>query len=593
MPTTLGKYLIDSLVPDKWKGHGAATKSSLNQMLVGIAKEDPTKYPEIVTNLKRLGDEVATTEGISVGLDDIAPRIDERNQALKMHIDAFRKATTVADKEKALTGAQNAMLTLARNHTGSMGEMVRSGGRGNPAQLMRTVGAPVLARDSKGKIIPWFIDKSFSEGLKPSDAWVSGTEARVNAVLSNTSVVEPGDLAKILINNMSDQLVTTIDCGTKNGISMLGSDPHIIDRFEAGTNRLITPQIASGLSSSGKSIIVRSPMTCEAAHGVCQHCHGLDQYGQLNNIGINVGVRAAQSLSSPLTQFSLNAKHGGRIGKDSSEPQLEGIKGVRALLEIPKTFAHKAVLAEHDGIVTKIEAAPQGGNYIHVGGTQHYLMPDLKVLVTPKQSLYAGDVLSSGIPKPDEIVKYKGLGDGRRYLVDALAAVYKRSGAEIDKRHIELLAKSVMNHLQVVDPGPDDSFIKGDIVDYNKFHAALALTRQKVPTAESAGETLADGVLHLTAGTVITPTIIEQLTRNGILSVNVADGGPRAVPYIKAASRTPLLNASWLKRLGHRYLKDTLLTGVHRGDVADIHSYDPIGAYAAGSEFGLGEKGRY
>lgn len=590
---TLGQHLVDSILPPKWRGRGVLTKSSLNQILVEIAKEQPALYPDVVTKLKRLGDEVATLDGISVGLDDIAPKREERDAALKPHVEAFRKATTTDAKEKALASAQDAMLELAKKHPGTMGEMVRSGGRGNAAQLMRTVGAPVMVRDSKGKVVPWLIDRSFSEGLKPADAWVAGGEARVNAVLSNISVVEPGDLSKILVNNMGDKLVTTTDCGTHNGISMLGSDPHIVDRYLAKTNQLITPRMAAEFARKNETVVVRSPMTCEAHHGVCQHCQGLAPAGGLHPIGTNVGMRAAQALSEPLTQFSLNAKHGGRIDRGDKEPKLEGIKGVRSLLEIPTSFTHKAVLAEHDGTISRVAAAPQGGTYVHIGDTQHYVAPEHRVVVAPGQSVYAGDVLSNGVPKPDEVVRHKGLGEGRRYLVDALSDVYKRAGSEVDKRHLEVLAKSVLNHVQIVDPGPNDAFVKGDVVNYNRFQAALAASKKRVPTADAIGETLAEPVLHHTAGTEVTPALADQLAKRGFTSVMIAEHGPRATPVMRPASRTPLLNPDWMARLAHRYLKETLLTGIHRGDEANLHGPSPVPAYVAGTEFGHGPGGLY
>lgn len=592
--TTLGQHLVDQILPPKWRtGDAALTKSSLNESLVRLAKEHPETYPDIVTRLKRLGDEVATLEGISVGLDDIAPH-PERDAMLAPHVEAFRRAGTKQDKEKALFAAQDAMLNLAKRDKGAMGEMVRSGGRGNAAQLMRAVGSPVLARDSKGKTVPWLISKSFSEGLSPADAWVAGGEARVNAVLSNISVVEPGDLAKILINNMGDKLVTMPDCGTKNGVMMHGTDSHIIDRYEAVTNRLITPQLASKLAADNKEVVVRSPMTCEAPHGICQKCQGLDFTGKPHTIGTNVGMRAAQALSEPLTQFSLNAKHGGRVAAAvSDKKQLEGIKGVRQLLEIPTSFLHKAVLAERDGTVSKVDAAPQGGFYVHVDDARHYVPPDQRVVVEPGQSLFAGDVLSDGVPRPDEVVHHKGLGEGRRYLVDAIHDVYKRAGADIDKRHLETLARSVLNHVQIIDPGPDDAFMKGDVVDYNRFRAALDHTRRTVPLNEAVGETLAKDAFHFTAGTRVTPAVIDTLTRRGTRTLDIVDHGPAASPMMRPASRTPLLNPDWMARLGHRYLKETLLAGAHRGDVADIHGYSPVPAYAAGSEFGTGAEGRY
>lgn len=590
---TLGQHLVDAVLPKGWRHNDEAlSKGVLNESLVRLAKANPDAYPEVVTRLKRLGDEVATLEGISVGLDDIAPH-PERDAMLAPHVQTFEAAKTTADKEKALFSAQDAMLSLAKRDKGAMGEMVRSGGRGNAAQLMRAVGSPVMARDSRDRTVPWLIKKSFSEGLTPADAWVAGGEARVNAVRSNISVVEPGDLAKILVNNMGDKLVTTVDCGTHNGIEMAATDPHLIDRYLTD-GRLVTPGLAATIATKGDPVTVRSPMTCEAPHGICQHCQGLDSAGHTHAIGTNVGMRAAQALSEPLTQFSLNAKHGGRVAAAvSGRKQLEGIKGVRQLLEIPTSFLHKAVLADRDGKVGSIAIAPQGGSYVTVEDSRHYVPPDQRVTVAIGQSLFAGDVLSDGVPRPDEIVRHKGLGEGRRYLVDALHDVYRRAGADVDKRHLETLARSVLSHVQIVDPGPDDAFMKGDVVDYNKFRATLAKSHQRLGLSNAAGETLAQDVFHYTAGTRITPDVMSTLARRGVHEVNVADEAPIAVPVMRPASRTPLLNPDWMARLGHRYLKDSLLAGAHRGDLADVHSYSPVPAYAAGTEFGQGPEGRY
>lgn len=593
MPTTLGQHLVDSVLPEKWRGRGVLTKGVVNNTLVSIAKESPADYPHVVTRLKRMGDELATLDGISLGLEDIAPHTEERNKALAPHAAAFYKAKTEAEKNKALADGFGAVLALAKTHPGTMGDMVRSGGRGNAPQLMRTVGAPVAVEDSKGKTIPWLIDRSFSEGLRPADTWVAGIEARKNAVLSNISVVDPGDLAKILVNNMGDKLITKADCGTKNGIAMAGTDPHIVDRYLVD-GRLVTPQLAAQLAKDGKTVIVRSPMTCEAHNGVCQKCQGLSPMGALHPIGVNVGVRAAQALAEPLTQFSLNAKHGGRVvGAAGDEKRLEGIKGVRSLLEIPTSFAHQATLASRDGAITQIEKAPQGGHYVHVETDRHYIPPEHTVLGSVGQSVYAGDALSDGIPKPNEVVKYKGLGEGRQYLVNALSDVYKRAGSEVDKRHLEILAKSTLNHVRIVDPGPNDAFLNGDVVNYNKFRAALAASKHDVPIGQAAGETLADQVLHHTAGTTLTPPLIAQLKNHGITTVPVATAGPRAVPEMRPASRTPLLNPDWMARLAHRYLKEGLMSGIHRGDVANIHGASPVPGYVAGTEFGLGEEGAY
>ncbi len=599
MAKSFGEHLVEQVLPPEYHGRGPLTKGKLHEILVDIAKKHPEQYADLVTKLKRLGDEVATLEGISVGLDDIAPVYSKRDPILSSYKTQFKKAP---DDKKAdvLVEAQNKILEYTQTHPGTMGEMARSGGRGNMVQLMRTVGAPVLARDWKGNVIPWMITRSYAEGLKPADAWVASTEARLNAVKTATSVIEPGDLNKILINNMQDQLVTETDCGTKNGIVMKSGDAAIVDRYlaqpAAGVARdtLITPQVATQLHKVD-TVIVRSPMTCEAAHGVCQRCQGLNPSGQLHQVGTNIGVRSAQAMAEPLTQMALNSKHAGRINTGKGEREVEGIKGVRQLLEIPETFLHKATLAEHDGEVTKIDKAPQGGHYVFVNNTSHYVGPDLEI-VTPKGTpVEAGDQLSNGIPKPDEIVAYKGLGAGRAYLVDALAKVYKSSGADLDRRHFELLAHNVLNHVTITDVGPHDDhgFLKGETVNYNKFKAAIADSTKHVGLNDSIGETLGDNVLHFTAGTRITPSMTDLLAKQGTKQVPIAVGAPSIQPEMRTASRTPLLNPDWMARLAHRYLGESLLAGAHKGDKADIHGYSPVPAYAAGGEFGFGEEGKY
>lgn len=590
--STFGQYLVNNALPAEYRSQEVLTKGRLHQVLADIARNKPHLYPDVVTKLKRLGDEIATLDGISVGLDDIAPNREERDAALKPHIAAYNQAKTEDAQQKALVAAQHAMLEVAKNNKGTMGEMVRSGGRGNAAQLMRTVGAPVMVNDSKGPV-NWLIPRSFSEGLKPSDAWVAGGEARIGAMLSTVSIVEPGDLAKILVNNMGDKLIVKTDCGTKNGISMAGSDPHIVDRYLAGTNTLITPKLASEYATQGKTVLVRSPMTCEAHGGICQLCQGLSPSGQIHPIGVNVGMRAAQALSEPLTQIALNAKHGGRVAGGVRELKLEGMKGVRSLLEIPSSFMHKAVLAEKDGVVDTVVTAPQGGHYITVSGVRHYADPELTITVKQGESVYAGDALTNGVPKPDEVVRFKGLGEGRKYLVDAMADIYKRAGTEVDKRHLETMARSVLNHVKITDPGPEDGFVRGDVVNYNRFSAAVAATAKKLPVDQAVGETLAQPALHYTIGTVVTPSVAQTLSSSGFAAVAVAGKAPQAMPYMRSASRTPLLNPDWMSRLAHRYLKESLLTGIHRGDVTDLHGSSPVPAYVAGTEFGIGPGGQY
>ena len=63
-----------------------------------------------------------------------------------------------------------------------------------------------------------------------------------------------------------------------------------------------------------EKIQVRSPMTCEASLGVCRRCYGMDlATGQLVEVGMAVGIIAAQSIGEPGTQLTMRTFHIGGV----------------------------------------------------------------------------------------------------------------------------------------------------------------------------------------------------------------------------------------------------------------------------------------
>ncbi len=75
-----------------------------------------------------------------------------------------------------------------------------------------------------------------------------------------------------------------------------------------------------------RSIKVRSPITCEAPHGVCELCYGRDlARGHLVNIGEAVGVVAAQSIGEPGTQLTMRTFHiGGAASRAAAVDNVHG-----------------------------------------------------------------------------------------------------------------------------------------------------------------------------------------------------------------------------------------------------------------------------
>lgn len=594
---TFGRFLLNESLPSEYEVTGPIGKKELKKRMNVLARKDPTTYVSSITKLKRIGDELATTEGLSVGLDDITPEYTKRKKLLDPVERRFKQAITDKQRISAVQEAQQRLLEAVNNHPGSLTLQVKSGARGNPTQYANMVSGVGGARDPKGGLVPWLINRSYAEGLRPSDYYATTNQSTMDVVKTQTSVSEPGELAKKVISVMNDNIITEDDCGTDNGVLMETKNPDVMDRFLARSvgpykrNTLITPVNQPMIVKTSDKVLVRSPMTCEAADGVCKHCQGLDERGNLPSVGINVGIRAAQAMAEPLTQFALDSKHGGRTLK-SDKNQVQGILGFRQIIETPQQFMNQATLASIDGTVDKIKEAPQGGNFVYIKDKEHYVSPGLSTVVKPGTKVYKGDRLSEGVPRPDEVVQYKGLGPGRLYMVDVLKNLYKSQGKDLDSRHFELLAKSNMNHVRVLDD-TSDKFIKGDIINFNNLRAELADNTKKIKLKDSLGETLGKGTISYTAGTRVTPEVLNVLKKQNVQEVMIAPRAPSVEFVMKSATTVPKLHSDWVGRLSHQGLKSSILQAAHMGETSDIHGTHPIPAYVHGATFGEGNKGRY
>jgi DNA-directed RNA polymerase subunit beta' len=581
---TLAEYLLNEQLPEKYKVKGEVTKSRLKNAMTRFAKEEPGKYPEAITNIKKIGDQIATYDGISVGLDDIAPQYTERNRLIRGAVNDLRDSKNIKDFRNKLLKIQEKGISLAKQQPGSLGLMVSSGGRGNPAQLMKAVVSPLTVKDNTGQPYPYLIKNSYSEGLTPAEYWIASNEARQEVIRGQLSTATPGDMSKQISSTLNHVQITKPDCGTSNGIPMSVADAQTLDRYLAKDadgfkrNTLITPEVLRGLKKKKYTeVVVRSPLTCLENPGVCQKCYGLNEKGQEHGLGTHVGLRSAQALAEPLTQMVLSSKHGVSLSK--GEDDIGSVEGVRQLLEIPRSFKQEAELAKTDGTVKEIITAPQGGNYIYINDMRHYAGPNLDINVKKGQKVYAGDSLTSGMVNPRDLVQHKGLGTGRNYMVNKMYDLYKSDGVDIDKRHLEILAKENLNWAKINEPDDEGNYVPGDIVNYNVLKHKLKSGSKKVKVNNDImGDYLGDDALYFTAGTRVTPSVYKALKSHKIKEVNVTGKKPDYEPIAKPIEQIPLLSPDWVRRLGHRRLKDTLLEGAAYGHKSPITGSSPYPA---------------
>lgn len=583
--------LVNSRLPKEYRVEGNLTTKALKKNMLAMAKASPETYKFVIPKIKKLGDEFSTFEGISVGLDDIEPEYSKRDPIINNTKRALSAAGSNHKKKMSiLLDAQSKLRDLTTRHPGDMGMMARSGSRGNMNQLMKMVASPGIVGDYDGAPIPFLIERGYSEGLSPAEAWIAGDESRSQVIKGQLGTAEPGEMQKVLASVMSGQVIASADCGTSNGIMLDADDPSVEGRHLAEGGSLIDGSKAASIARSGRKIRVRSPMTCDLDSGVCQKCMGVNNRGKSFSIGQNVGVRSAQSLSEPLTQMALSSKHGvSLVEGDSNKPK--GLAAFKQFVEVPKSFFQRAPITEVSGKVNSINKAPQGGFDVNISGVDHYVPPGRDLKIKKGQAVEAGDIIGSGIVAPDDVVKHKGLGAGREYLVKSLRNVYSESGKELDPRHFELLAKSQLNYVKVEGGVPDH--IPGDVISVSTVRKSFSGKGSDMSLNDSLGKILTESHGAHLPGTRVTKRLAEDLKAQGINRVKAVSSNMRLTPVMAAATRTPLLNPNWMQRLGYRYQKATLINAATYGEKADLHGHDPIPALAVGKELRRDFKGRY
>jgi len=283
-----------------------------------------------------------------------------------------------------------------------------------------------------------------------------------------------------------------------------------------------------------------------------------------------------------------NTKHSGGQTTGDGKKVYSGFDMIRNMFQVPQSFPHAATVASVDGTVESVEPAAQGGWDITIGGNRHYVTPDLDVTVKPGDTLEAGDVLSSGVINPAEIVKYKGLGEGRRYFAERATQMFRDSGYAVNKRNMEILTRSVLDSAEVDEPDSGSDYLPGDVVSYSSLaHGYKPRPGAKLTNVDLAsGKYLEEPVMHYTIGTRVTPSMAKNLRKFGYESAVVHDREPGFHASMIGLRRLPHSEPDWMAQLGSSYLQKNILQNTHRGAESDLMGGHPVPAIAHGMEIG-------
>lgn len=587
------KYAIDDVLDKK------TTKNLLNRM----AREmDPEDFGETVRKLKSAGEDKAYFKGFTLGLEDLEQFRGERDKVVGKAKEALKKAKTEEEVAKINEDAGKFIdQTISKRLKGKdnpLYDMVESGARGKMGQLRQMLASPLFVTDAKGDIVKDPIEKSYSEGLPIDDYWSSMYGARRGMIDRAVQTSEPGAFSKEVMALSLDNVISSEDCGVKEGTSFKLTDPDLAGRYLAkdqhgyARNTLVDQKLINDVKRKKvQSIEARSPLSCLQSQGTCAYCYGNDEQGELPDVGDNVGAKAGQTISEPLVQMIMETFHSG--GTAGTGADAKGYERIGQLLKLPKKVEGAAPLAPASGKVEKIQKGAGGGYNVYVAGKRAYVPHGRKLKVKEGDQVEKGDALSTGPMKPQDIAQYKGMREAQEYIVDELQKSYHEQNVPIERKAFETITRSLGNFTQVTNNPKHSDHFPGDVIPLNEAENFNKSRYMTVPVEECSGYELAEDLPSLKKGKELGDNDVKLLKGMGKEEVRVAKEPVKHKPVLKGMSSVPMMRQDWMAALGYQNLAEALTEGASQGWKTDTSGYHPVPAFAQGSTFGKGKEGRY
>ncbi len=394
--TTIGRIILNQAIPRELRFvNERLDKGALRRVIEMVFySTDMEVTGDVANNLKNLGMHWATRSGVTMGIKDL--EIPEVKHQVEKETDArvsgirasYENGLITNDERYRLTvkAWTDAMATVSSSVEESMDQMSpvfmmgNSGAaKGNFDQIRQISGMRGLMSNPSGRIIEMPVRANFREGMSAHEYFISTHGGRKGLADTALRTADSGYLTRRLVDVAQDVIVMSRDCGTLAGVPVeVGSLDEVLDsvgvrcfgRFAARpivhpeTGEIIVPletlvdhELVKAIDDAGaQSAVVRSPMTCANARGLCQMCYGMDlARHRLVAEGAAVGIIAAQSMGEPATQLTMRTFHLGGIatGADIVDKE-QGLPRVQELFEarIPKGVA---VMSDIDGTAEIVE----------------------------------------------------------------------------------------------------------------------------------------------------------------------------------------------------------------------------------------------
>ncbi len=365
--TTVGRIIFNEIWPDELGFINVpVAKSKLGDIILSTyrtAGKDVTI--RVLDELKELGFSIATTAGISMGLEDmiIPDNKDEIVAQARSRIEGvereYRKGVITQGERynkiidewtSATDQIQHATFQELESNAGKAEPnpvylMMDSGARGNRQQVRQLCGTRGLMAKPSGEIIERPILSSFKEGLSVLEYFISTHGGRKGLADTALKTADAGYLTRKLCDVAMDMIITQDDDEYRDGIwkrAIVEGDEEIVplsdriigrcvaeevrnplepDEVLVEEGKLITEEMGKQIEDLGiERVKLLSPLTCRLPNGITALSYGINPAtNKMVEIGSSVGIVAAQSIGEPGTQLTMRTFHIGGIASNLSK----------------------------------------------------------------------------------------------------------------------------------------------------------------------------------------------------------------------------------------------------------------------------------
>ncbi|MFY9234697.1 MAG: DNA-directed RNA polymerase subunit beta' [Fimbriimonadaceae bacterium] len=274
-----------------------------------------------------------------------------------------------------------------------------SGARGSVKQLAQLAGMRGLMFNQFNEVIYELpVKNSFHKGLSMLEYFVTTHGARKGLADTALRTADAGYLTRRLVDVSQDVIIRKDDCETSDGITvhriveegeaieqigdrMFGrvalttiTDPatkevaveqgivitrdqakrvteienQFVKEYDAATTDSAKEKIAAKYQEHGfdfnehfqLTVLLRSPLTCELVQGICSKCYGIDlSTSKLVEVGVAVGIIAAQSIGEPGTQLTMRTFHTGGVAGSATIARTNQYKTGKFIRQFMEDFA--------------------------------------------------------------------------------------------------------------------------------------------------------------------------------------------------------------------------------------------------------------